>query len=456
MMSTMTKRVETILDQFSKQPGVTERQASILREAIATSPLLAKQMDNAVERGLLQHVDLLPEGATSGGSYNKASKTISLNPSTFSDKEVSAAIDTTTFFMGHEVEHAHLSGWLQIREQRFRNAVNNLALSGESPHDHTDNAMIMMKAYRSTETAAEVAGWNALQDRVRFTSENKQVDKQNLLQRADASSPCVTTENEVAKLQPGLTLEPDGRLLLTDRPANNAAMFACFFNREPRHTGLGYLGRSDYPNYYGAGIVSEIAQIEHYHNGTDRGAPEIHLNLKKLGLDHDILKGNDINLGGPGRTFSYVEIDDKGRSMAYRQLKQPELSPTITVTPKAMTEPALGISTTDAPLFDALRQRLPPETSPDRLAQIALAARHGGVTAGNLQAVDVDGQRLHVVSNVPGLRGSIDLASAPPPQAESLQQLQQLDRKRARELEQFREQQAQINAAQGQAVQPER
>lgn len=425
-MATMTKRVETILDQFSKQPGVTERQANILREAIATSPLLAKQMDNAVERGLLKHVDLLPEGATSGGSYSSASKTISLNPSIFSDKRVSAAIDMTTFFMGHEVEHAHLSGWLQIREQRFRNAVNNLALSGESPHDHTDNAMIMMKAYRSTETAAEVAGWNALQDRVRFTSENKQVDKQNLLQRADASSPCVTTENEVAKLQPGLTLEPDGRLLLTDRPANNAAMFACFFNREPRHTGLGYLGRSDYPNYYGAGIVSEIAQIEHYHNGTDRGAPEIHLNLKKLGLDHDILQGNDIDLGGPGRTFSYVEIDDKGRSMAYRQLKQPELSPTITVTPKTMTEPAaLGISTADAPLFDALRQRLPPETSPDRLAQIALAARLGGVTAGNLQAMDVDGQRLHVVSNVPGLRGSIDLASPPPPQAESLQQLQQ-------------------------------
>ena len=75
-------------------------------------------------------------------------------------------------------------------------------------------------------------------------------------------------------------------------------------------------------------------------------------------------------------------------------------------------------------LHNSLRQRLPPETSPDRLAQVTVAARMGGITAGNLQAVDVDGQRLHVVSNVPGLRGSIDLASAPPPQAESLQQLQ--------------------------------
>ena len=307
----------------------------------------------------------------------------------------------------------------------------------------------------SNEINAEIAGWNALQSRLKHLDPDSKSLHEDMIRRAEPAASC--SNGTPPALEPGIRLEADGRMHFNPKdPKSVLPIYACHFD------GVGFVpGKQNnvtsvYRNHYGVEAINSIVTAQRRWHGVDRDTGhDVLLDMKRLGLNHEKLEANGLDFGKSGAPFTYIDISDGKQSM--RSFTPLQHAPTITVTPKTMTEPAaLRISTADAPLFDALRQRLPPQTSPDRLAQIALAARLGGVTAGNLHAVDVDGQRLHVVSTVPGLRGSIDLASAPPPQAESLQQLQQLDRLQARELEQFREEQAQINAAQGQAVQPER
>jgi hypothetical protein len=76
------------------------------------------------------------------------------------------------------------------------------------------------------------------------------------------------------------------------------------------------------------------------------------------------------------------------------------------------------------------------------VAQIALAAKQGGIEAGKIRTVDVIDQTMVLTGTTPGTRASIDLTLPPPPAEESQQQLGALAD------QQVQAQQAQLNQQQ--------
>lgn len=93
-----------------------------------------------------------------------------------------------------------------------------------------------------------------------------------------------------------------------------------------------------------------------------------------------------------------------------------------------------------------MKQRLPAETSPDRLAQITLAAKLGGVQAGQLQAVAIDDDAVFVVGKMPGDRGKVELSTPPPAAQDTMQRSEAFDRQQVQEMERFQMQQVQLNS----------
>jgi len=100
----------------------------------------------------------------------------------------------------------------------------------------------------------------------------------------------------------------------------------------------------------------------------------------------------------------------------------------------------------DHALYSELKQRLPAETSPDRLAQITLAAKLGGVQAGQLQAVAIDDDAVFVVGKMPGDRGKVELSTPPPAAQDTMQRSEAFDRQQVQEMERFQMQQVQLNS----------
>lgn len=65
-MKDVTERVQHLIDNFSKQEGVNKEQSDALRDAISTSPILARSIDKAIQEGKLREISLLPESASEG------------------------------------------------------------------------------------------------------------------------------------------------------------------------------------------------------------------------------------------------------------------------------------------------------------------------------------------------------------------------------------------------------
>jgi hypothetical protein len=80
-------------------------------------------------------------------------------------------------------------------------------------------------------------------------------------------------------------------------------------------------------------------------------------------------------------------------------------------------------------LYDELRERLPAGMSEERLAQIALAAREGGVRAGQIRNVLVENDTVYVAGRIPGMLGQVDLSTPAPPLQDTLQRSAALDQR---------------------------
>lgn len=102
----------------------------------------------------------------------------------------------------------------------------------------------------------------------------------------------------------------------------------------------------------------------------------------------------------------------------------------------------------DYALYAELKQALPGEVSADRLAQIAVAAKRGGIRAGQLDGIHIDEQSMQVFvsGKIPGNRCCVDLATPPPTAQETLQRSEAFDQQQAQQLAQFQAQQQSINA----------
>ena len=151
-----------------------------------------------------------------------------------------------------------------------------------------------------------------------------------------------------------------------------------------------------------------------------------------------------------------AELDDARQVRLERMHKAQDVHPAdpyreIARSPLAVAEaghPAIGAATTPsardvAPaLYDELKQRLPAGMSEERLAQIALAAREGGVKAGQVRHVLVENDSVYVTGRIPGMLGQVDLNTPAPPLQDTLQRSAALDQRQ-------QDMQAQLGQQQG-------
>ncbi|MGO4703238.1 hypothetical protein [Dyella sp. 2RAB6] len=80
-------------------------------------------------------------------------------------------------------------------------------------------------------------------------------------------------------------------------------------------------------------------------------------------------------------------------------------------------------------LYDELKPQLPATLPEERLAQITLAAKEGGIKAGQVRAVLVENDTVYVAGRIPGMLGQVDLGKPAPPLQDSLQRSAALDQR---------------------------
>lgn len=105
----------------------------------------------------------------------------------------------------------------------------------------------------------------------------------------------------------------------------------------------------------------------------------------------------------------------------------------------------------DHALYAEQKQRLPPETSEDRLAQITLAAKMGGVKAGQVDSLHVaeNPLRMIVSGKIPGDRAQVNLTAPPPSMHETLERSETYDQRRMQQVAQWQAQDQQLNQSHG-------
>ncbi|WP_254813365.1 hypothetical protein [Xanthomonas campestris] len=275
----------TYLDANQQSQPVTQNMVANLQATINGSPALAREMKTAVTtvdtsarqpHMLLENFAPL-SGTIAGGTFNPATNTMSLPPTTLAQppsrfNQISA--NDLTFVLGHETQHAFNQIDTAAAYRRFDQAATAIAKDNNPINDYTVPIENLIASNRQDEAKAQIAGWNALADRVRQS--NPHVDATAMKSLGNGRIDDFVESNPSNPLQAqarqGITFNADGSLPMT--PQNVAAQETYYFNKQPRGTpglptaqttGIGFHGDSDYPNYYGAGAVSRAIYIERTH-----------------------------------------------------------------------------------------------------------------------------------------------------------------------------------------------
>lgn len=312
-MPTLSSQAQAIVTAFGQQPGVTQDQVNNLRAVINASPVLIDQVNNAVAAGHLRHIAPLLH-ANAGGEYDAKNKTIRLPLAMLTSPPPGAPpfnAGEPTFVLGHELQHGfNHAAKAQAYRAFFHEAVRK-AQEPVAPRDYTAATAKLIAANRRDEAAAEIAGWNAIVDRVRSTNATPalgDIYKENPRRLADFIDRTGNHPNFAYNLKPNLTLNPD--LTLSPTAANLEAMGRNYFDNPPKHPGgLGHHGNSDYANYYGAYAVGVAAHVDRHYNPPQQGVaqPQMALNLSQLRLSEKLMEENGINLGSNTQPMPYYD-----------------------------------------------------------------------------------------------------------------------------------------------------
>ena len=412
-MKRISQDLEDILSNFALTDGsgvvpATPEMIANLRACIESSPELVDQMNKAVAEGHLKQFTLMKTDGIAGGMYDGDNKTMLL-----SEKSLTATpdrpfdIEDTAFVLGHETRHGF-------------NWAERSAATAAIRKDMTLQSM-----YEEYQGRA-----NNFVDKV--------TDTQGNVQRYE--------------LKDGLTLRDDMTVDIND-PSNIAALGRYYYDDPQRQVGHAKAG---YPHHPGATVLSQAIEYERLYK-SDR----MTLAFAKHGVTEEAMERNGISVSRNIRTDPEHEVIDTSHGMAVERRLHHTYDATANrewAHQHVPIEPGLaprrrGFDDPDHPdhaLYQALKERLPPGTSTDRLAQITVAASRGGVTAGYLQHVDVRDDAVFVSSQLPGDHARIDLTTPPPPHDETLQQAEQLQQQRQTQQLQWQQMEQQ---AQGQMMQ---
>lgn len=303
-MANLSPNLQHLTDELP-----TNRRAEV-EQAIASSPYLRQIMTEAISAGTLEHIRMGTPGANEGGHYDDQKRAIYLSPETFTlFKQSSDRLDAITSTLGHETGHA-------LNAEQTRNTLyfvtgsitDQIRAAEGGKVDMTPLMGTYLRNMRGDEASAEIHGWNALASRIEYTKAAPP-GRSEMLRRADPSTDCVFSDkNQNRHLASGIILDTDMQISDTRLPKvgpiNLEPVAKCHFDN-PRAT-LGAGGAADYPNYYAAYMIQQIAD-----DTRDQTYPaRIEINMEKLGLDKTQLESTGLRLGNGG--FFFTDISNDG------------------------------------------------------------------------------------------------------------------------------------------------
>lgn len=312
-MPALSPQAQTVVTAFGHQPAVTPDQVSNLQMVINASPTLIDQVNNAVAAGHLQQFVPLMH-ANAGGEYDGQNKVMRLPLGMLTTPptgQLPFDAGEPTFVLGHELQHGFNHAATTQAYQTFFNEVRQKAQELAGPRDYTAATASLIVANRRNEAGAEIAGWNAIVDRVKSTNPNptlQDIYEQQPGRMKDFIDRMGSNPNYSYSLKPNLTVNSD--LTLTATPSNLGAMGKNYFDKPPISPGgLGHHGNSDYANYYGAYAVGVVTDLERHYNPPQPGAttPRMALDLPQLRLTEKLMEENGINLGTNTQPMPYFD-----------------------------------------------------------------------------------------------------------------------------------------------------
>jgi hypothetical protein len=417
-----------------------------LQVAINQSPVLAQEIKRAATTPdpadpahySLENFAILPPGTGAGGTYVGATHTMNLLDSSLAIATSPPAVRDRqlrelTFTVGHEVRHSFNHGTTTQAWKDFKSEVESISHTVSPVHDYTGALRDHLQVARTDEAQANIAGWNALLSRERSMDAQFEIKNMPLILGRANDFLEVKASGETVPRQ-GISFNSDGSL--TETRQNVEAMGVHYFDRPSpnyvrpgvgdRQLGLGSSHVLDYKNYYLKEPIETIVAAEQNAPLFQGHKPELTINAGSLGLKEDLLEREGLNLGSRKDSVPYFDSSQlpsaphsfqshSGASAAVGGAQQRPIADSLSGRPASMA--------IESPLARELKNMLPAETSMDRISQIALAAKEGGIEAGRIRSIDVVGEKLMLTGVTPGSHASVDLASPPPPAAQSDMQL---------------------------------
>jgi hypothetical protein len=293
--------------------GLHAEKAASIEAAIVSSPYLTDKLTQASRENRLDHIYIDKTNAHMGGYYDAAQRAIFVSHDAFATEKYqsrSQQLDVITGVLGHEVEHAFQK---ESAQQAMSDLGYQVAMKVRNPDnlgtaDMTDIVDSYIKTARNHEADAGISGWNAVASRVSF-EKGGNPKREEILERAKPTTACVLGEDKTLRLAQGIVLDSNFQLsdtrLPKAGPINREPFAACHFDQKPSETNLGKGGKSDYTNYYGA-IAFELMH-EELKGRSD--APNIAIDMQKLGLKPALLESNGLDFDG--QSLSITDISPR-------------------------------------------------------------------------------------------------------------------------------------------------
>lgn len=445
-MTEINSKLEDAIIEFQakSQGKVTPEMAVNLRACIESSPELLDQMNLAVAKGHLKAFALMPDESIAGGMYDPDSKTMLLSRQSLATTPDKSFNHDLAFVLGHETQHG-----FNLAERSKVYAQASLAMRGIARDANLDNRYdqpidAMLQARRLDEGKASLAGWNAA------VSQRKQEGQQTTLEAMYKAYPGRARDFvdelrdpsgkvEGYRLKDGIALKDDMTVDVESKD-NIAALGRYYYDNPLRQVGKAH---SNYVNYDATSILSNAI---YYQRKDAQPESRMLIDMQRHGFLEEKLEVNGLSLRtGIERNPRQRYFDSSGGQLKEgwfdhtydARVSADQVNQYVPITP-AMTSRRRGFDDPKHPenaLYAELKERLPPGTSSDRVAQITFAASRGGIQAGELNRVDVTDTAVYVSGAIPGDKAMVDLTKPPLAQAQTEQQHDALERQRAQQFQ---------------------
>ncbi|WP_374012419.1 hypothetical protein [Pseudoxanthomonas koreensis] len=271
--------------------GGSKQQLEMLAAALRQSPKLNAMASRAMAGGDFQRLSQF-ESETRLGQYSTRYREIAIESGLLKGPMNRENLDRLTNTFAHELSHA--ANRQEMFEFSIRVEHDAFGLAEQpGPRDGTDLVREYIDKGREQETLAELAGINALADRMRNEGRGD-VTEAELAERLHAAGghDLVDQSGSEFRFKPGITFDPVSQSVPAT-PENIETVAQLFFDVDR--------GDRGYREFYAAAAISALARGEaayRYHNPWAR-VGQTRIDLAALGVDPDVLRKQEFDFGEP-------------------------------------------------------------------------------------------------------------------------------------------------------------